>query len=222
MAVPEIHSDRQRCGRRFWGCPPARHEFGGCPPARHKFGGTRHGVWVAIWLYVNGFGVGEKRYVVVMGTWGWQRKRGLVVNGDKSRYGGKLLNFFEKGMKRAGGYWGGKRFTTKCDLFIVKCEGKLCGSGDKREKGRGVRGLRLGRIPEVVVCAVVELLWGVEGFVGVERGLWSAISDCISERNPEIKQFRRASLDNPVDGPKRVSRAQINFGHAHPERTILD
>nr|GFC15429.1 hypothetical protein [Tanacetum cinerariifolium] len=43
-------------------------------------------------------------------------------------------------------------------------------SGDKREKGRGVRGLGLGRMPEVVVCAVVELLWGVEGFVRVERG----------------------------------------------------
>nr|GFD46891.1 hypothetical protein [Tanacetum cinerariifolium] len=43
-------------------------------------------------------------------------------------------------------------------------------SGDKRENGRGVRGLRLGGMPEVVVCAVVELLWGVEGFVGVERG----------------------------------------------------
>nr|GFC35513.1 hypothetical protein [Tanacetum cinerariifolium] len=43
-------------------------------------------------------------------------------------------------------------------------------SDDKREKGRGVRGLGLGRMPEVVVCAVVELLWGVEGFVGVERG----------------------------------------------------
>nr|GEY03013.1 hypothetical protein [Tanacetum cinerariifolium] len=43
-------------------------------------------------------------------------------------------------------------------------------SGDKREKGRGVRGLGLGRMPEVVVCAVVELLWGMEGFVGVERG----------------------------------------------------
>nr|GEZ78310.1 hypothetical protein [Tanacetum cinerariifolium] len=86
-------------------------------------------------------------------------------------------------------------------------------SGDKREKGRGVRGLGLGRMPEVVVCVVVELLWGVEGFVGVERGLWSAISDCISERNSEIKQFRRASLDNPVDDPKRVSRARINYGH---------
>nr|GEW32281.1 hypothetical protein [Tanacetum cinerariifolium] len=43
-------------------------------------------------------------------------------------------------------------------------------SDDKREKGRGVRGLGLGRMPEVVVCAVMELLWGVEGFVGVERG----------------------------------------------------
>nr|GEY13484.1 RNA-directed DNA polymerase, eukaryota, reverse transcriptase zinc-binding domain protein [Tanacetum cinerariifolium] len=71
-------------------------------------------------------------------------------------------------------------------------------SDDKREKGRGVRGLGLGRMPEVVVCAVVELLWGVEGFVEVERGLWSAISDCISECNPEIKQFRRASLDTLV------------------------
>nr|GEW66692.1 hypothetical protein [Tanacetum cinerariifolium] len=125
----------------------------------------------SIWLYVNGFGVGEKRYVVVMGTWGWQAMG--------------------------------------------------CATGDKREKGRGVRGLGLGRMPEVVVCAVVELLWGVEGFVGVERGLWSAISDCISEHNPKIKQFRRASLDNPVDGSKRVSRAWINSGHVL-RRLLLD
>nr|GEX49826.1 hypothetical protein [Tanacetum cinerariifolium] len=32
------------------------------------------------------------------------------------------------------------------------------------------------------------------------RGLWSAISDCISD--PEIKQFRRVSLDNPLSAWK--------------------
>nr|GFB78538.1 hypothetical protein [Tanacetum cinerariifolium] len=42
-------------------------------------------------------------------------------------------------------------------------------SGDKREKGRGVRGLGLGRMPEVVVCAIVELLWGVEGLWGLKE-----------------------------------------------------
>nr|GEZ50809.1 zinc finger, CCHC-type [Tanacetum cinerariifolium] len=124
-------------------------------------------VWVAIWLYVNGFGVGKKRCVVVMGTWGWQAMGWEL--GDTGEEKGSprsviclLLNVKEScGMAKSA--------------IIVPSElnqarPSTTASDDKREKRRGVRGLGLGRMPEVVVCAVVELLWGVEGFVGVERG----------------------------------------------------
>nr|GFC89118.1 hypothetical protein [Tanacetum cinerariifolium] len=78
-------------------------------------------------------------------------------------------------------------------------------SGDKRESCYGVW----------------KGLWGLKEVWCKVVGLWSAISDCISERNPKIKQFRRASLNNPVDGPKRVSRARINSGHVL-RRLLLD
>nr|GEZ48901.1 hypothetical protein [Tanacetum cinerariifolium] len=186
-------------------------------------------VWVAIWLYVNGFGVGEKRgngvwwlMVINQGSCGMAKSM-IIVPSELNQARPSTTSAPATGMTSKGtwnyvllissGVDGNRELHSKNCPFptitgkgfvfvgaIIKREAirairrnwgvytrdwvyfsgqqkqrpsalLFCSAfGDKREKGRGVRGLRLGRMPEVVVCAVVELLWGVEGFVGVERG----------------------------------------------------